>query len=120
NLQSLYQVFINNNYDNRIFNFYLLYHGWRELEDIGANYYYDGADLNNIETILKLEARIWIDKYIYHKDNLKVQNELKRNKTLPSTLCKSNGGEDTKMKDYSNNKSRTWWKVLWSYIRHDC
>ncbi|NQY07006.1 MAG: hypothetical protein HRT68_12680 [Flavobacteriaceae bacterium] len=60
--------------------FYLLYHGWWELEDIGANYYYDGADMNNIESILKLEAKIWIDKYIYGKENTDLQEKLKREK----------------------------------------
>lgn len=80
NLQSLSQVCINNNYDNRIMDFYLLYHGWWELEDIGANYYYEGADLNNIESILKLEAKIWIDKYVHGKENVELLQELKRKK----------------------------------------
>ncbi|XLS27660.1 hypothetical protein ACJD0Z_10675 [Flavobacteriaceae bacterium M23B6Z8] len=116
NLQSLSQVCINNDYDKRIMDFYLLYHGWWELEDIGANYYYDGADLNNIESILKLEAKIWIDKYIHGKENLGLQQELKRerNKTLPTTLYKSNGRESAKTNDSNNNKSRSWWKRLWS------
>ena len=116
NLQSLCQVCINNDYDKRIMDFYLLYHGWWELEDIGANYYYDGADLNNIEFILKLEAKIWIDKYIHGKENPGLQQELKRerNKTLPTTLYKSNGGESAKTNDSNNNKSRSWWKRLWS------
>jgi len=44
--------------------FYLLYHGWSELEDIGANYYFEGADLDNIEEVVKEQAQIWIDEYI--------------------------------------------------------
>ncbi|NHN27730.1 hypothetical protein FIA58_018770 [Flavobacterium jejuense] len=68
--------------------FYLLYHGWWELENIGANYYYEGANLNNIESVLKLEAKIWIDKYIYGKVNLELQEKLKRkkHKILPTTF----------------------------------
>lgn len=77
NLKSLSRVCINNDYDKRIMNFYLLYHGWGELEDIGANYYYDGVDLDNIESVLKLEAKIWIDEYIYGKNNLVLQKELR-------------------------------------------
>ena len=80
NLKSLSKVCLNNDYDKRIMKFYLLYHGWWELEDIGANYYYDGADMNNIESILKLEAKIWIDKYIYGKENTDLQEKLKREK----------------------------------------
>lgn len=116
NLQSLSQVCINNNYDKRIMNFYLLYHGWWELEDIGANYYYDGADLNNIESVLKLEAKIWIDKYIYGRENLELQQELIREKdnTLPTTLYKSNGGETANTSDRTYIKNRSWWKRLWS------
>lgn len=80
NLTSLSQVCINNDYDERIMGFYLIYHGWRELEDIGENYYYDGANLNNIESILKLEAKIWIDKYIYRKENTELHQELEKEK----------------------------------------
>lgn len=116
NLQSLSQVCINSDYDKRIMNFYLLYHGWWELEDIGANYYYEGADLNNIESILKLEAKIWIDKFIYGRENLELQQELMRvkNNTLPTTLYKSNGEVTAKTSDSTNNKNRSWWKRLWS------
>ena len=115
NLQSLIQVCINNDYDKRIMDFYLLFHGWWELEDIGANYYYDGADLSNIESVLKLEAKIWIDKYVHGKENLKLQQELKRekNKTLRTTLYKSKGGESAKTNDSTKNKSRYWWTRLW-------
>lgn len=116
NLHSLSQVCINSDYDKRIMDFYLLYHGWRELEDIGANYYYCHADLNNIETILKLEAILWIDKYIHGKENPILQQELKRekNKTLPTILYKNNGRESAKTNDSTNYKSMSWWKRLWS------
>jgi hypothetical protein len=116
NLTSLSQVCINNDYDERIMDFYLIYHGWRELEDIGANYYYNGANLNNIESILKLEAEIWIDKYIYGKENTELQQEIKRekDKALTTKLYKSNGGKSEKTKSNTNNQNRSWWKRLWS------
>jgi hypothetical protein len=110
NLRSLSQVCISNDHDERIMDFYLLYHGWGELEEIGANYYYDGANLNNIETVLRLEARIWIDRYIYGKDNLELKQELEKEKALDSTLF---GRNINKFKKQSNNKTRFWWKRLW-------
>ena len=36
------------------------------------------------------------------------------NKQENTTLYKSNGGESAKTKDSTNNKSRSWWKRLWS------
>lgn len=67
NLHSLYQLCLENDYEFGLMNFYLLYHGWHELEDIGVNYYYDGAELGNIEEALKKEAGLWIEKYINGK-----------------------------------------------------
>lgn len=76
NLHSLSQVCVNNDFDNRVMDFYLLFHAWDEMEEIGANYYYNGADLDNIETVIKLETKIWIDKYIYKKENNRLKQEL--------------------------------------------
>ena len=45
--------------------FYLLYYGWSDLEEIGYNFHYEGATLENIEEILKEQAKIWIDKYVH-------------------------------------------------------
>lgn len=67
NLRSLYQICVDNDYEFELLNFYLIYHGWDELEEIGVNYYFDGADLDNIEEVLKKEARKWIEKHIYGK-----------------------------------------------------
>ncbi len=72
-LYSLSQLCIEYGFDSRIMDFYLLHHGWSELEEIGVNYYFDGADLNNIEQILKKEARKWIDKYINGKQIEEIQ-----------------------------------------------
>lgn len=112
NLQFLSQICINNDYDKRVINFYLLYHGWLELEDIGVNYYYRGVNLGNIEAVLKLEARIWIDKHIYGKKNLELQQTLK-DKTSSTKSYKNNFGKSEKIKGNTKNKSRSWWKKLW-------
>ena len=57
NLRSLQELCIDNNYQPGLMNFYLLYFAWDELEELGINYYFEGASLNNIEEILKDEAR---------------------------------------------------------------
>lgn len=65
----LSQICVANDFDPRIMNFYLLHHAWNELEEIGANFYFDGADLDNIGSILKKEAEKWIDRYIHGKED---------------------------------------------------
>lgn len=116
NLQSLSQVCINYDYDKRILTFYDIYHGWSELEDIGANYYYEGADLNNIESVLQLEAKIWIEKYIYGRENHELQQALinEKNKTIHTNLFNYLGGKSIKSNFNSTNESWSWWKRLWS------
>ena len=47
------------------------------------------------------------------EDELLSQFEIKVKGQLP-TMHKSNGGESNKPKDSTNNKSRSWWKRLWS------
>jgi hypothetical protein len=92
NLKSLSQLCINNNFEKRIMDFYLLNHGWRELEEIGANYYFDGEDLNNIEEVLKKAAKKWIDKYVYEKEDSVTDQELKKTKnTTHQTLHEQAG-----------------------------
>lgn len=78
NLSSLYSIHLENNYPDYTNPFYLLYHGWSDLESEGFNYYYDGANLNNIESVVKLESQKFIAKYI-DKDELKtskIEHEL--------------------------------------------
>ena len=70
NLTLIHNLFIEKDFFQRedqfeLIPFYLLYHGWSELEEIGANYYFEGADLDNIETVIKEQAQKWIDKFIY-------------------------------------------------------
>lgn len=64
NLRKLYEICLNADMDQRLIPFYLLYHAWGDLEEIGENYYYEGADLKNIEEVLKKQAQIWIDQYV--------------------------------------------------------
>ena len=68
NLQSLYQLYADNDHQADLLNFYLIYHGWNELEEIGETDYLEGTDLNNINEVLRREARKWIDKYVREKD----------------------------------------------------
>lgn len=68
NIRKLSDIYLNSNYDKGLLPFYLLYHGWDELEQIGANYYFEGANLDNIEEVIKEQAKIWIDKYIHGKE----------------------------------------------------
>lgn len=70
NLSKLYEICLNADMDSRLMPFYLLYHGWGELEEIGANYYFEGADLDNIEEVIKEQAKIWMDKYVYGKETI--------------------------------------------------
>ncbi len=74
NLNLLYKLFLdidcfNNDDKYGLMPFYLIYHGWDELESIGANYYFEGADLDNIEEVIKEQAQIWIDKFINKNEN---------------------------------------------------
>ena len=80
NLSSLYNIHLENNYPEYTTPFFLLYHGWSDLETEGFNYYYDGATLKNIESVVNLESQKFISKYI-NKDELKtneIENELRK------------------------------------------
>lgn len=78
NLSSLYSIHLENNYPEYTNPFYLLYHGWSDLETEGFNYYYDGANLNNIESVVKLESQKFISKYIDKNEirTREIENEL--------------------------------------------
>lgn len=65
NLTELCQLFLDTDsfHNDDKFNlmpFYLLYHGWIELDELGVNYYYDGATKENIEDKIKEEASNWL------------------------------------------------------------
>jgi len=80
-----------------LMNFYLLYYAWDEPEEIGVNYYFDGADLDNMEEVLKKEAKKWIEKYVNGKEGIETEQE----------------SAEEKVKDKANNKIQSWWKKLW-------
>lgn len=102
NLQSLYQLCVDNDYESGLMTFYLIYHGWDELEEMGVNYYFDGADLNNIEDELKKEARKWIDKYVHGKEDESIEQQRieEKEKTLPTTMAIPNKGFIAKLKGW--------------------
>ena len=102
NLQSLYQLCVDNDYESGLMTFYLIYHGWDELEEMGVNYYFEGADLDNIEEELKKEAHKWVDKYVYGKEDesIKQQRTEEKEKTLPTTMAIPNKGFVAKLKNW--------------------
>lgn len=110
NLQSLYQHYVDNDYESGLMNFYLIYHGWDELEEMGVNYYFEGADLDNIEEELKKEARKWIDKYVHGKEDESVeQQRTEEEKTLPTTTTTiSKRADSAKRNDSTFNKLWSW------------
>ncbi len=102
NLQSLYQLCVDNDYESGLMSFYMIYHGWDELEELGVNYYFEGADLDNIEEELKKEARKWIDKYVHGKvaESGEQQRTEEKEKTLPTTMAIPNKGFIAKLKGW--------------------
>ncbi|MEM6844017.1 MAG: hypothetical protein AAF632_17450 [Bacteroidota bacterium] len=95
NLTKLYEICLNADMDSRLMPFYLLYHGWDELEEIGANYYFEGADLDNIEEVIKEQAKIWIDKYVYGKE---IEEKIEKDFKTEGTEKSKNQTEEMKEK----------------------
>ncbi|MDG1476926.1 MAG: hypothetical protein P8Q14_07250 [Vicingaceae bacterium] len=102
NLRTLYQLCLDNDYELGLMTFYLIYHGWDELEEMGVNYYSESANIENIEEELKKEARKWIEKYVYEKKEESVEQQRKeeKEKTLPTTMIISNKGFIAKLKSW--------------------
>jgi len=71
NLKYLRQLCIDNGHSFGLQNFYLLYYAWGDLDANQENHYYDGANLQNIEGLLKVDAEKWIDKYINGNEPMK-------------------------------------------------
>ena len=66
-LNSLYELYMEKDsfpfskgHKFRLQPFYLLYHGWNDLDENGSNYHFEDANLDNIEEVIKEQARIWI------------------------------------------------------------
>lgn len=60
NLRELYELYNYSDNDFGLLPFYLLYHGWYELEETGYSTYYD-ATLDTIELKIKEEAYNWLE-----------------------------------------------------------
>lgn len=89
NLEQLCELCVSKNYDKRIMPFYLLHYAWNELDEFKVNFYYEGANSENIEEIVRKEATLWIDKYIYDIVNLDIQKELNEIKKLDTFTIKN-------------------------------
>jgi hypothetical protein len=50
-------------YDKELFNFYSLAYAQQELEEAGDQYYWEGANINNINSIINTEFLEWKSKY---------------------------------------------------------
>lgn len=64
NLTELYKFCQMRDYEDLVYDFYLLYWAWDDLdyEDNEYNHYWDGARRSNIEQIVVQEAKMWIEK----------------------------------------------------------
>lgn len=60
NLQHLHKLALEYDQEFGLVPFYCLYYAWNDLEQEGYNFYYDGATLENIESILQKEASDWL------------------------------------------------------------
>ena len=85
NLYKVYELYLDTDHDERLTPFFLLYHGWNELEEIGVNLYFEGANLKNIEQVLKHQAQIWINKYVHG-----VEIEEEKEESIKPNAKKSN------------------------------
>ena len=63
NLNVLSRLCVDNNYEPKLYDFYRISNAWEELTEIGVNFYYKDATLNNIDFYIKEAARKWINDY---------------------------------------------------------
>jgi len=68
NLTELYKFCQSRDYECLVYDFYLLYWAWDDIdfEDNDYNHYWAEAKTNNIEQIVVGEAKKWIKKNKYH------------------------------------------------------
>jgi hypothetical protein len=50
-------------FDKELYNFYYLAFAQEELEELGVQFYWEGANSNNIDSIINNEFQEWINKY---------------------------------------------------------
>lgn len=68
-LTYLYNLTLESDYKSELMPFYLVYHGWWEFEDLGANYYSKGQTVEQLQNELKEEALKWLNEH--QRDELK-------------------------------------------------
>ncbi|MEP3388096.1 MAG: hypothetical protein ABJO02_07910 [Reichenbachiella sp.] len=68
-LTYLYNLTLESDYKKDLMPFYLVYHGWWEFEDLGANYYSKGQTVEQLQNELKEEALKWLNEH--QRDELK-------------------------------------------------
>ena len=98
NLTVLSNLCLESNYSKYLMPFYLLNNGWWSLEDDGFNYYYEGANLNNIEELTILESKLLIVKYI--------DQEEEKTKSIEAQIKKTSKKEIEKSSFWSKIKSK--------------
>lgn len=65
NLSIINNLYFKYDCPDELLEFYLLYNAWKDFDhNFSFSYYYDEATPENIEAIVKKQARLWIDKYI--------------------------------------------------------
>jgi len=62
-LTYLFNLTLESDYNDELMPFYLIYHGWWEFEDLGANYYSNGQTVKELEKELKEEAIKWLNEH---------------------------------------------------------
>lgn len=82
NLKDLMNLAVETDLNYSLTSFFQLHYAWEELEELGFNYYYDGADLNNIEQVVKNQAHNWIEKYIFHQDDITIGHDFREPKKI--------------------------------------
>lgn len=70
NLEMLYRFCLQCGYDKLIFDFYLLYWAWQDLDYENDQHYWKGANRNNIEQIVVEKANKWV---VEHKERYALQ-----------------------------------------------
>ena len=77
NLKYMMTLAVETDLNYSLITFFQLHYAWEELEELGFNYYYDGANLDNIDQIAKTQAHKWIDKYIFHQDDIIIGHDMR-------------------------------------------
>lgn len=70
NLAMMYEFCLRRDYDKLIFDFYLLYWAWQDLDYETVQHYWEGANRNNIEQIVVEKAKKWV---VVHKERYALQ-----------------------------------------------